>query len=470
MPIQRVFAKEGFGTIVTGVPWSGAAQPGMAVEILPAACRGRVKGLHAYGQSVSEAVAGHSAALNLTGLERSTLARGMVAVTPEVFRPGRLLTVLLSHLQRAPFPLRHRAPIRFYHGTAEIMGRVLLLEEEKLEPGGQGYAQVVLEEEAVAIPGDRFLLRHQSPMFTCAGGTILDSSRPKRKRFQSEVKLELETRQKFLGQPVEFLAHLIASSPTPKGYPALCAEMGLDPPRLDSLVKKLAAAKRLVILKEGEHLLGTGAMAKAEEMILATLAGFFAQHPGLKGMERLELWGLLRGRWVDPFRGQVEVFEEIVERMVAAGRIERKASHLALAGRLPSLDEKQTAWAKGLERAFEQGGLAPPEAGEVAVSLGIPAKQLGEILTFLTESGRLVEAAPRLFFHAAPVRSAASKIRAMLKARDGLTVSEIRQALAMNRKFIVPLLEFFDRQGITLRQENLRRLGPNQTLWADPEG
>ncbi|MCY3023351.1 MAG: selenocysteine-specific translation elongation factor, partial [Planctomycetota bacterium] len=182
MPIQRVFAKEGFGTVVTGVPLSGQVAIGDTLEVLPPGYQGRVKGLHAYQHPITRGQAGHSTAVNLHGpdIDKQDVRRGMVVATPGIFRPCSLVTAHLTPLAGTPWPLTHRAPVRFHAGTAEIQGRVLLLEGDQLPAGTDGWVQVQLAEPTVAAPGDRFILRHQTPMLTLGGGVVLDVALLKR--------------------------------------------------------------------------------------------------------------------------------------------------------------------------------------------------------------------------------------------------------------------------------------------------
>ncbi|MGD0090332.1 MAG: selenocysteine-specific translation elongation factor, partial [Planctomycetota bacterium] len=240
MPIQRVFAKEGFGTVVTGVPLSGQVAIGDTLEVLPPGHQGRVKGLHAYNHPITHGQAGHSTAVNLHGpqIDKQELTRGMVVVTPGVFLPCRLVTARLTHLPGLPRPLKHRAPVRFHAGTAEVQGKVLLLEGDLMAPGTSGWIQVLLAEPVVLAPGDRFILRHQTPMVTLGGGEVLDVAPHKRKRAQPAVFAELQQRLDCLNEPAALAAHILAAAEGPKTLAELCSETGLLPQQVLDILKK----------------------------------------------------------------------------------------------------------------------------------------------------------------------------------------------------------------------------------------
>jgi selenocysteine-specific elongation factor len=240
MPIQRVFAKEGFGTVVTGVPISGHVDIGDTLDVLPPEYHGRVKGIHAYNQAITHGQAGHSTAVNLIGpgIDKRQVERGMVAVAPGIFEPTNLITAHFVLLASSPWPLKHRAAVRFHAGTVEIQAKILLLEGDTLKPGSGSFVQVLLEEKTVLVPGDRFILRLQSPMITLGGGQTLDNVPVKRKRLDSESIDELKERLRYLTDSEQFLKVLLSRAQTPKSVRELCAETGMLPERIQTFASR----------------------------------------------------------------------------------------------------------------------------------------------------------------------------------------------------------------------------------------
>jgi selenocysteine-specific elongation factor len=173
LPIDRVFSMRGFGTVVTGTLFSGTLRLEDRIDIQPRSVTARVRGLQVHNHSVTDAIAGQRTAVNLQGLEKADIQRGDVLVTPGRYPATYMLDVTLTVLKDAPRPLKHRAQVRFHIGTSEIMGRVILLDRTEVKPGEEVFAQLRLEEPAVAAPQDRYVLRSYSPIMTIAGGTIL---------------------------------------------------------------------------------------------------------------------------------------------------------------------------------------------------------------------------------------------------------------------------------------------------------
>src|SRR2546422_5527853 len=174
LPVDRCFTMKGFGTVVTGTLIAGKVAKEQEIEILPSERTARVRGIQVHGHAANEALAGQRTALNLQGIEVSQIQRGMVLTTPGLFIPTTMFDCHLELLRSAANPIEMRKRIRFHIGTAELMGYVVLLGQNRLEPGQSAFAQIRLEESPFALRGDRFIIHQYSPMLTIGGGQILD--------------------------------------------------------------------------------------------------------------------------------------------------------------------------------------------------------------------------------------------------------------------------------------------------------
>ena len=207
MPVQRVFSPRGFGTVVTGIPVSGTAALGDTLEIVPLGEKGRVRGIQAYKEQAETARAGHSAAINLSDIDYRKVHRGMVLTQPGYFTGAKMFEARLHYLPGNHRVLKHQTTIRLNVRTAELIGRVYLLERKILEPGEESYVQFRFEEPVVAAPGDRFVLRLHSPMETIGGGEIIDSSKYRLKTGKDFILDTLRSKNDALADSRDFLLH-----------------------------------------------------------------------------------------------------------------------------------------------------------------------------------------------------------------------------------------------------------------------
>ena len=172
---DRVFTMKGFGTVVTGTLISGAIRKEDELEVFPSGERVRVRGVQVHGEASDQAVAGQRTALNLAGIPRQELARGMVLAPPATFRSVSKMDVSLSLLSSAK-PLKDRARVHLHAYTSETIATISLHGQKQISPGESAFARLHLAKPALLLPGDRFILRQFSPVSTIGGGVVLDAS------------------------------------------------------------------------------------------------------------------------------------------------------------------------------------------------------------------------------------------------------------------------------------------------------
>ncbi len=180
LPIDRAFSMRGFGTVVTGTLVAGTVRVEQEVDLHPAGRRIRIRGIQVHGSSVSQATAGQRTALNIAGVETSDLRRGMLLAEAARFQTTRQIDCSFELLPSAK-PLKHRAPVHFHAGTAEVEAEVRRLRgTDSFRPGARDYIRFLLSEPLLLLPGDRFIVRMFSPVVTIGGGVVLDIAAPRR--------------------------------------------------------------------------------------------------------------------------------------------------------------------------------------------------------------------------------------------------------------------------------------------------
>jgi selenocysteine-specific elongation factor len=451
LPVQRVFSVKGFGTVLTGIPVSGRVAVGDTLEVLPGGQRGKVRGLQAYHEPTEQGRAGHSTAVNLTDVDHKQVARGHVLATPGFFRTQKMLGASLRTLASLGRPLSNRTPIRLHVGTAEVLGEVVLLDHEELEPGAEGLVQLRLEEAVVAAPGDRFVLRRASPLETLGGGVVLEESRYRLKRFKRFVIDELERQARSLGSLDALLESLLVRAPERwASLEELALDLKRPRPEVASLLASLAEAGRARELQPGRWI-HEEALAVSLDAVREGFSGWFEDNPTRARMDVRDL------------RARVRLVPALVDRLVdllaEEGELRREAGGALLPARRevqlePEVQERRDR----VLAALEAGGAQPPSPGELAQALGLPPRQVQEMLRLLVDQDAAVHVGAELFLGGA----AHAKVRAAVIEnceRNGeLSIPELRDAIGTTRKFLIPILEAFDTEGLTQRRGNARVL------------
>ena len=451
MPVQRVFSARGFGTILTGIPVSGSIQVGDVVELLPSGQKGRVRGLQAYHESTEEARAGHSTAINVSDIDHHSAARGDVVATPGFFKAQLMAGASLTALPTLDRPITNRMAVRVHTGTAEAVGEVVLLDAEELAPGETGLAQFRLEHELVCAPGDRFVLRLASPVLTLGGGRILEESRHRLKRFKGFVIDELKRQDESLGSLADLLESFLIRSRTWVPIEEIAVELKRDRKETRSLLEELQAAGRTLSPGPGERWVQREIFEADRERVLGEMRAWFEQNP-LR--EIIDVRDLRSRLGLEPsYLGVVlDACQESGELSQAAG------GKLRLAGRSATLDSESARVKESVLSALRALRFQPPSLQDLAAQAQCPTAKLESLMPYLEDSGEVVRVGGDLYVAASCIDEARTAIRENCQAHGQLEIPALRDRLDTTRKYLIPLLEYFDSEGLTLRQGGARVL------------
>ncbi len=452
LPVDRCFTMKGFGTVVSGTLIAGRIRKDDEIEVLPGQRSARVRGIQVHGSGVDEARAGQRTALNLQRIELGEIERGMVLVPPGVFRPTSTFDVELELLPSAPAPIVRRKRVRFHVGTAEVMGYVVLLGRDVLEPGASAFAQVHLEQPTFALPGDRFIVRQYSPMVTLGGGEIVDA-RPGRHRRSDET--VPDALRAFQAAPLDDrVATLVEGAGTRAIDTAeLVARLGVTPEQIASALRRLAASEAVRVVQDAPKVVVSRAVfAAAADAIAGAVAQFHAVDPLAKGIAREELRGrALRG--ASPL-----VFRAVLDDLASSNHLTVEQEIVRAHQRTVTLGDEEARIRTALEERYRALGLQAPAADEVVRELALERGRARKIIQVLVDEHVLVKVADDTFVDAAAIAALIGNVRRLKQVNPRLGVREFKELTGLSRKFAVPLLEYLDGQRVT------RRMGDDRVI------
>ncbi|MBL8984241.1 MAG: selenocysteine-specific translation elongation factor, partial [Gemmatimonadetes bacterium] len=419
LPIDRVFTVRGTGTVVTGTSWSGAVQVGAELRLLPGDTVVRVRGIQAHGAAVERAGPGARLAIALTGVELADVHRGMTIASPAPW-------VATTHFHAEVTAVdpdagyRPREWLRLHVGTAEVSARVVTV-------GGGTAARVVTEEPVVLRAGDRFVLRRSQPLATVGGGIVVDPA-PGRARRRPSGGWEAE--------PAGRLERLLLDAgDVGLAVREIPVRVGCRPNEVAALCADLVTFRERVYPRD---LLDAYSQA-VESQVLAFL-GSHTTEPGAPSA----VWGQVK-----PNEALVEL---AVEQLVSAGRMVFRGPALAPAGWEPRLDAEQERVAVWLLGQLRAAGREPPSVPELAAHAVGPTP-LVPVLRFLERSGSVVAVEPDRFYAREAVNDmVAALVAHMQGAGQAENPATLRGILGVSRKYLMPFLEYCDRERITERR------------------
>jgi len=450
LPIDRVFSQKGFGTVVTGTVAAGRIREGDEVELYPLDKKARVRGLQNHDRKIEEASPGMRLAVNLAGVERSDLARGMVVGAVAAFETANVFAASVE-VCRGARPLKERQRVRIHIGTKELMARVSLFGSQKEIPaGGRAFARFRLEGETVLLAGERFIVRSYSPVSTIAGGTVLDP----------------QTSRRRLNEPIEFLTAIEnALSDTPRRMRTLVASKDAR----GAVIRELAAFSGDLlseiraemdkstasgeIVKCGELFASASVIEKIETRLLARLSELHKAEPLAHGFRQEDL-GKLSDR-IAP-----SIVHKVISRLEERGMIAVEAELIRLASMGVSLSASEQRFKDEFLHRLEAADLEVPRYADLLSELtakeGVSAITAEKLVRLLISDARVVKVSNEFYFSRKVMDTLVARLQT-LHTRE-IDVSKFKEIAGVSRKYAIPILEYFDREKVTARKKDGTRV------------
>ncbi len=499
LPVDRVFALPGAGTIVTGTLWSGAAAEGDRLTLLPAGLEARVRSIEVHDRLAVRAEPGRRTALALVGPSREQVARGDTLVSGDGWRASRALDVSLTMLPGAEGRLRPRLRVRIHLGTAEVLARVVLSPAPDGSAGIAGAgagktrdaaakrdgtaaagtapgataagsapgaaasgtsagatstwaatrvaARLVLESPLVARAGDRFVVRSYSPVTTIGGGVVVDpwaDDLPPVRGRAGRASPELPASD-------AALVSLLVSRRAAKGLTREELEVaaGMDRQRLGAALS--ATEGRGGLIEAEGRLFASAEVEGLADRLATSLARFHVEHPLEPGMPT-QAWRASAGSAPAP------LVELAVQRLQAAKLVLREGALARRSGWTPSLGAGASRLRDALLAALREADAEPPSVSELAARHPEAGVDVPGLLRLMAREGLVVAVGKDRYYEAGALARERERVVALLKELGAASPAALRERIGRSRKWLIPLLEWCDAQGITMRRGDDRIL------------
>ncbi len=467
IPVDRIFTLHGHGTVATGTMIAGKLKLGDTVQVYPGTRQSKVRGLQNHWGKIEEAQAGRRTAVNLPDLAVEDIRKGDVLSLPGSLFPSERWLAWVSCLTSSPKAIRNRAEIHLHHGAREMQARLYFMDRDALAPGESGLAEIRLPEAAVGVFGDRLVFRSFSPLQTVGGGVVLNPlGAPTRKREPGFAERLAKMRELAPlayapdGQSAAvledmILTQLVCTREALKGISFNCLQVlvNLDSRILEKIMSGLMADKRVFCFDKTQKVYVAGAfVAPLIEACLEAVAAHHKKSPEKRGVNRNELlsgWG----KDLPP-----KLAHYIIEQMIKKGDMEAQGEYLHLPSHEASFSQDQAPLGEALLQAYREAGWAPPATGALLEELQVTAKQAMPLLASLRSDGKLVRVSEDIWYAAEHLKAIETAVRDWFSENENLDIAGMKSITGLSRKHMIPVLEYFDAQKITLRTGDVRVL------------
>jgi selenocysteine-specific elongation factor len=448
MPVERSFSIKGHGTVISGIPVSGSISVGQEVELLPHVRKGTIRGIQVYGQDAQQASCGQCAALNIRQWDASDIKRGSVLAQPDYFAAATWVACRLQLLRGEKYTLKNAARVRFHTGTSETNASAYLLDGDRITNGAECFLQFRLDEPLVMGPGDHFIVRSLSPVRTIGGGVIIEPLTRRMKRTQNRLVEGLDEQAAAIGNDYQFVEYCLRS----EDFGALARlqkRAKLPAERTSALVSELVAAGRAIQLPDGSYM-HCDTYALLNQRLIEIIRKHHQQYPDLPGMS------------VDELRTESGLakpeLQSILELMMQDNKLVERKGQIALPEHEPKFDERELILMRRVEGVFKENLFHPPNLSDVASRIRADDAECYRAIELLLKHKRLMQIEKDLYFHIEAVERAKNSLISHFSREKRLESVRFKYMLETTRKFAIPLLDYFDRIGVTVRVGNTRYL------------
>ena len=452
LPVDRVFSMKGFGTVITGSLISGRIRTDDVIMLYPSGITSKVRGIQVHNQSVEAAFSGQRTAVNFQGLDRAVVKRGDVLSGPHDLVNSYMLDASFDYLASNTRPLKNRAKIRFHSGTSEIAGLIILLEKDVLKPGETGLVQIRLDQPVSLVRDDRFVTRAYSPVRTIGGGKIINPVPQKARRFFMETITHLN---QLLTGPREdnILLYCHAAEHHGLSFKELKLMTNLSEKQMEAVIGGLLSRQHLIQTDREQRVYMHHAVIKQlDKDIRIRLETYHHKNPLRSGMPKEEL----KSKFPAYLSGRL--FNLIIERMIKENHIKQNGELVHLHDHQVVLAVDTTAISNKISSIYQKSGLTPPYFKDICRSLKLETVRARDILGLLVKQGHIIKAKEDLYFNTDVIKNLQIKLIEFLKKNGEITPPEFKKMTGLSRKYLIPLLEYYDSVHVTIRIGDSRKL------------
>ena len=454
LPVDRVFSMKGFGTVITGTLASGKVNVGDDIMIFPSRVTSKVRGIQVHGSSVDTVKAGSRTAINFQGLDRETIDRGDILSTPNTLHPSYMADAELLFLSSNVKPAKPRTRVRFHSGTSEVFGYMVLLDRAELTPGDTACVQLRLETPVCLMKGDRFVIRSYSPVKTIGGGQILNPVARKHKLSDTQA---IEGMAYLMEEDQEMILSYFAEQGKFAGvsFADLRIMTSIPDKKLEATLQKMLANRRLIQTDKEQRIYIHGALFDiiAQE-VLERLATYHKDNPLKEGMPSQELKSKFRA-FSDK---DSKLFPLIIARLTKEDKVIQDKGSIRLSQHEVALQVDEQEVREKFLKTYQDSGLTPPFFRTICQDLEVDQKVARGVLQILIDEQRIIKTKDDLYFDAKAIKDIETELVAFLQKSGEITTPQFKDMAGISRKFIIPLIEYFDTINLTIRVGDTRQL------------
>ncbi len=452
LPVDRVFSMKGFGTVITGTLTSGQVKVGEDIMVYPRRIVSKVRGIQVHSSSVNKAGPGTRTAINFQGLDKESVRRGDILSTPDTLIESYMVDAGFHYLKSNARPAKTRTRVRFHSGTSEILGYMVLLDRDELLPGEDALVQFRLESPVCCVKDDRYVIRSYSPVKTIGGGAVLNPVAKKYRHMDPTVTQGLAALSE--DDPEQTIVFFLSLN----GFEGLSFNdlrimTNLTDKKLTAALQKLLAQQAAIQTDKEKQTFVSGVIFDDfKHKALEKIRQYHDANPLKEGMPTQELKSKFR------YIKDPRFFNILFTRLEKENAVIQDKNLVKLADFKVALQVDQHQIKEDIIKIYRSTGLTPPFFRTVCQDLDLDKKTAMDVLQMLIDEKQIIKTKDDLYFDVQAMARLEAELVAFLKKSDSITTPEFKDMTGISRKFVIPLIEYFDAIHLTIRVGDTRQL------------
>ena len=438
MNVDRVFSKTGFGTVFTGTVIGGVLSKGDTIELFPQEVSAKVRGLQSHGGVVDKVEFGDRAAINIPNIKGTQLKRGTIIGKPGSFSPTEYIIANISLIENTKWRLKKNQRLRFHFGTQEVLGRISLIDDVKIQNHSSLNLIVILESKVSVLFYEKFLIRSYSPVETIGGGIVLERIFNYRWKAISKraVQMPVESKHRFY-----YLVDQDWRKPlTLKEWRNI---FQITDNEMNSWI-----AKKLIHDQKTGFIFSLDNVKKSKNAIKSAFKYFYKKNPFRK-IINIDLF-IKKLNWHENWL--IYIINQLVdEKIITKGN----GGYILINYRL-TLSNKDKKEISNVRYSIKDLHNKPFLIKEIISKLGFKPKRTADLLFLLRDKGEIEFIGQDIWLDKIGLNNMISNIKIHFKSKKVLTINDFKSITGLSRKTAIPLLEYFDSKKITFRNDNVR--------------
>ncbi len=444
LPIDRVFTMKGFGTVVTGTAVSGKIEIGEDVEIMPQKRLAKVRRIQVHGEDRKIAFCGERIALNLSGVEKDKIERGDILSHPDVLLPSFIIDAELKISASAKKPISKGELIRLHIGTKMALARVFPIDSKNMEPGSSHLVRLKLKDPICAVSQERFIIRSYSPVYTIGGGFVIDPIPHERKITKVPKDFLYRIRDANVSEKISLFVNQAKGLGIDRRELAL--KTGLSWEKLNEFLGNL---DNLFLIKD--RVFSKESLSEIKEKVLHYLKDYHKSRPDVEGLTKKVLSEALKDT-------DEKVLEKAVAELIEEKRLVVSGETLKLPSHKISISERDLKLKEEIMSILKKTYLMPPNLKRLSQFIDSDVKKVEFLLKILVKEGRVKKVSPELYYDKDVLDKVWEKVVEIIKEKGYIHIQDMKQTFSLSRKYALSILDYFDREKLTIRVGDKRFL------------